>query len=333
MKQFNLTILLTVLMSMVGAKTFAHDIEVKNTSGTTIYYNYINNTELEVTYRGNTVESQDYTGNVVIPESVTIFNRTRKVTRIGEHAFSNCIGLTSVTIPDGVTSIEDGTFMWCIGLTSFTIPVSVTSIGWAAFSSCHGLTSITIPDGVTSIGNLAFSDCHDLTSITIPDGVTSIGYGTFRNCSGLTSVTIPGNVTSIGNEAFNRCSGLTSVTIPGNVTSIGNDAFNNCNNLAEFVSLIQEPFKVSNIVSDFIYNNGTLYVPYGTMEKYKATDGWRQFVWMEESAPTGIQSPKDGSNVTEIQRYTIGGQNINNPQRGINIIKMSDGTTKKVMLK
>lgn len=117
------------------------------------------------------------------------------------------------------------------------------------------------------------------------------------------------------------------------MTNIGWGAFRGNDSLAEIVSLIQEPFEVSNIVSDFIYNNGTLYVPYGTMEKYKTTDGWKEFVWMEESAPTGIQSPKDSFNVTETQRYTIGGQSINNPQRGLNIIKMSDGKTKKVMVK
>lgn len=98
--------------------------------------------------------------------------------------------------------------------------------------------------------------------------------------------------------------------------------------------MIQEPFEVSNIVSNLIYNNGTLYVPEGTIEKYKATDGWKQFVWIEEGMPTGIKQPNaNGADATETQRYTIGGDVINKPQRGINIVKMSNGSVKKVVVK
>ena len=100
------------------------------------------------------------------------------------------------------------------------------------------------------------------------------------------------------------------------------------------MSLIQEPFKVSSIVSDFIYKNGTLYVPEGTIEKYKAAAGWKNFVWMEEGNPLGIKlTNNDGSNATETRRYTIGGESIDHPQRGVNVVKMSDGTVKKVFVK
>ena len=242
--------------------------------------------------------------------------------------------ITDLVIPDGVTSISAYAFQFCDGLTSVTIPASVTTIGKDAFANCDDLTSVTISDGVTSIGQFAFGSCKGLTSVTIPASVTSIGPSAFSGCSGLTSVTIPDGVTTIGQSAFSSCSGLTSVTIPGSVTSIGDWAFNYCDNLADFVSLIQEPFKVSNIVTNFIYNNGTLYVPLGTIEKYKATDGWKQFAWMEEGMPAGIKLPNGNtSNATEVQRYTIGGESINSPQHGINIVKMSDGTTKKVMVK
>ena len=501
MKQTNLLILLTVLVSMFSTKALAYDIAVENEDGKKIYYNYITDgTELSVTYRTNSYNS--YSGDIKIPETVTILNKTRKVTSIGTGAFKDCSGLTSINIPGSVTSIGTEAFSYCRGLTSINIPGSVTSIGAGAFGNCSGLTSITIPDGVTSIGSRAFEYCSGLTSVTIPasvtsigdhafykcsglkkvivkdiaawcgisfngvdsnplggyaklysdedteitnlvipdgvtsissyafelcsgltsvtipasvtsiggwafdycsglkkvivkdiaawcgisfgygnsnplyyaehlysdedteitnliipDGVTSIGSDAFYGCSGLTSVTIPGSVTSIGDRAFYNCSGLTSVTIPdgvtsigwyafygcsgltsvtipASVTSIGLYAFDKCNNLADFVSLIQEPFAVGNIVSDFIYKNGTLYVPQGTMAKYKATNGWKQFLWMEEGVPTSIK-PANGNdnNATEVQRYTIGGESVNHPQHGINIVKMSDGTAKKVMVK
>lgn len=121
-------------------------------------------------------------------------------------------------------SIGDSAFYRCIGLTSITIPDSVTSIGYYAFCNCIGLTSITIPDGVTSIGDYAFY-CSGLTSITIPGSVTSIGDYAFRNCIGLTSITIPDGVISIGKWAFYDCAGLTSITIPNSVTSIGWQVF------------------------------------------------------------------------------------------------------------
>ena len=150
------------------------------------------------------------------------------VTSIGDHAFWDCSGLTSVTIPDGVTSIGDSAFSGCAALTSVTIPEGVTSIGDYAFAYCVSLTSVTIPDGVTSIGDSAFSGCTALTSVTIPGSVTSIGGGAFSGCTSLTSVAIPSSVTEIGGSAFSGCTGLTSVTIPDSVTSIGDSVFSGC---------------------------------------------------------------------------------------------------------
>ena len=162
--------------------------------------------------------------DVVIPK---VYDGKR-VTGIGDAAFLNCSGLTSITIPDSVTSIGENAFYRCSGLTSITIPDSVTSIGYCAFERCTGLTSVVIPDSVTSIGYGAFFGCFGLTSIEIPDSVTSIGDNAFLNCTGLTSITIPDSVTSIGNGAFRACFGLTSIVIPDSVTSIGNDAFSSC---------------------------------------------------------------------------------------------------------
>ena len=149
-------------------------------------------------------------GELVIPEQI----EGLPVTSIGDSAFADCIGLSSITIPEGVTSIGDWAFRGCSSLTSITIPEGVTSIGYVAFRGCSSLTSITIPDSVTSIGDSAFWECSSLTSITIPDSVTSIKGGAFAECIGLSSITIPDSVTSIGDSAFADCIGLSSISIP-----------------------------------------------------------------------------------------------------------------------
>ena len=222
--------LFTVLLLLCSVTVNAHDFEVDG-----IYYKITRSTDktVEVTYSGRfyyTVENE-YTGDVVIPESVVYNGISYSVTSIGERALYDCSGLTSIEIPNSVTSIGNYAFYDCTGLTSIEIPNSVTSIGERAFYRCSGLTSVTIPNSVTSIGEWAFNRCSSLTSVTISNSVTSIGNYAFYGCSGLTSIEIPNSVTSIGEGVFYECSGLTSVTIPNSVTSIGSAAFNSCTGL------------------------------------------------------------------------------------------------------
>ena len=246
----------------------AYDIAVENSDGVTIYYNYYNNgTELEVTRENYYLFH--YSGVVNIPEEVTYMGRTRKVTNIGEYAFSGFGGLTSVTIPN-----------------------SVTSIGRYAFNDCTGLTFMNIPNSVTKIGDYAFHGCSGLTSVTIPNSLTSIGGNAFFGCHGLTSVIIPNSVTIIGEYAFSFCTGLTSVTIPNSVTNIGDYAFKNCSGLTSVISKMENPCNIDDACfHNNAFYNATLYVPKGTTELYKSTDYWSKFLFIEEGEPGSSTQP------------------------------------------
>ena len=241
--------------------------------------------------------------------SVTIPN---SVTYIGEGAFHGCSGLTSVTIGNSVTYIDKGAFGHCSGLISVTIPNSVTYIGENAFAGCSGLISVNIPNSVTSIGQEAFGGCICLISVIIPNSVTSISNYTFSGCRGLTSVTIPNSVTSVGNYAFENCSGLTSITIPNSVSSIGEGAFYGAD-ISTVISLIENPYKINGksswrgAFSTNTFNNATLYVPVGTIDKYKTTGGWKDFLFIEEG--TGPDGGGETPETNTCAKPTIGYQN------------------------
>lgn len=162
--------------------------------------------------------------DVVIPEKID----GRTVVGILEYAFSSCSNITSIVLPNSVTSIGGNSFEGCDSLTNITIPNSVISIGEMAFYYCGSLESVTIPDSVISIGYSAFCGCSSLKSIVISNGLTSIEDYMFSDCSSLTNATIPNSVTSIGRLAFSGCSSLTNITIPESVTNIEENAFDGC---------------------------------------------------------------------------------------------------------
>lgn len=236
-----------------------------------------------------------FRGDYVIPEGVKT---------VGRYAFTECSGLSGVTIPGSVTVIEYDAFSNCDNLTSVCIREGVASIGARAFACCNGLTSVTIPKSVTFIGTAAFSWCYCLEEIrvdkenpaycndekgvlfnkdrsvliwapanlqgsyAIPDGVASIGDCAFGVQKGLTDITIPESVSTIGESAFYGCR-LASITIPKSVMSIGEAAFS-CRSLRFLGNKPEMGENESNqILSEAV--TATIYYPAGD-------DTWTEFI-------------------------------------------------------
>ena len=221
MKQLRFTLLLGLLMSMMGVETFAHDIAVENADGKTIYYWWTNNkTELEVSYQGGSYSSysEEYSGDIVIPKSVTYNGKNYPVTSIGSAAFKTCSSLTSVTIPSTITSIGSSAFSECSGLTS----VHITDIAKWCKISFNDYSSNPL-----YYAHHLFLNGEEIKDLVIPNSVTSIRSNAFRNCSSLTSVTIPSTVTSIGDNAFSGCDGVLIFSGATPPTLIGSSACGN----------------------------------------------------------------------------------------------------------
>ena len=254
-------LLFSLLMLVAATATMsAYDFEVDG-----IYYN-INGDEVTVTSGQTYYES--YSGDIIIPETVTNNGTTYEVTEIARKAFYSCTSLTSVVIPNTVRTIGNSAFSGCNKLCNVTIPASVTTIDEYAFYDCSSIDSVfisditawctiqfgyagnllryakhlilngeevvdlVVPGSVSDIGENAFNGFKGLRSVAICDGVLSIGNDAFYDCTNITSLDLGNTVTTIGPYAFSKCSGLTHLSIPNSVATISFMAFEQCVNLA-----------------------------------------------------------------------------------------------------
>lgn len=190
------------------------------------------------------------------------------------------------------------------------ICTSNDKLGDYAFYGCSGLTSLTLPSSVTEIGEHAFLNCRGLTNFTIPSGVTKIGAGAFFCCYGLISLTIPSSVTAIGSQAFNACSELTSI----------------------YAYMEKLPETGSNLFLGCDEKKCTVYVPKGTGNAYFRSAEFGYFYNIVEFDATGIDKVATSANVKEVSRYSANGQRLSAPAKGLNIVKYSDGSVKKVVV-
>ena len=289
------------------------------------------------------------------------------VTEIGSSAFKGCTDLTSLSLPSGITEIGSSAFKGCTGLTRLSLPSGVNEIGSSAFEDCSGLTSLSLPSGITKIGSLTFYGCTGLTSLSLPSGVTEIGSSAFSGCTGLTSLSLPSSITEIDSYAFKGCTGLkdvsfyincdfdtyltkghpyigvgcgikyylndkeiTSIVVPSSVTTLGKYAFQKCSNLQSVYVSWPTPISAYKTFSETNLGKCTLYVPQGTEQDYWLANVWGDFGNIVEYDPTGIDKVTTSTDAKELSRYSVNGQRLSAPAKGLNIVKYSDGSVKKI---
>lgn len=210
-----------------------------------------------------------------------------------------------------VEFVGDGSFKAYNGEFYDTAKFESSRVGDYLFSYLDGLQTVVLPSCVVSIYDYAFYQCGGLVSVVMPDGLFSIGSHTFLHCSGLTTLSLPSNLTKIGMNAFRKCNGLTSIY--ANMTT---------------------PAEIDQCAFDEnIKANATLYVPNGTYQTYAVANCWRDFLKIKEFDSTGVESVFSTSDVKELSRYTVNGQRLKEPTRGLNIVKYSDGSSRKEIVK
>lgn len=345
-------LLLTSSVLSMAANTFSYKYE-----GTTLKYS--------VTEDGNGCYVINYVnypifikGDVIIPEKAYDGEKFYPVVSIGEQAFNECILLTSIIIPESVTTIGEYAFYNCYNLTSINFPSAITSIGNKAFSYCKALTDFVIPDSVINIGEMAFCGCAELTTITIPKSVSDIGYCAFAGCQNLTQInvdegntqyasdngvlfnknltsliTCPGGITgrykipdtvqNIEYEAFSICKGLSSITIPADIISIPKYAFYYCSGLTEIIYPVIVPLSCfDNIFEDSIYSKAVLKLLEEGVEAAHLVSPWNKFKDIRALSAEELSVSEIYADELEnaIIIYDLQGRRLSGRVKGVNII-------------
>ena len=288
-----------------------------------------------------------------------------QVRSIESNTFYGCSSLASVAIGSGVTTIGDNAFSGCSSLAGITIPQNVTKIGDYVFKGCSSLAEVNIADRDTELalgyngtesplfsgcplkkvyigGNITYQTSSregyspfyrntTLESVTITDKETEISENEFYGCTALKEVSIGDGIEKIGNYAFSGCSALESFSFGTSLKTIGDEAFSDCTAMTKLTAKTQVPPTCGDQALDDINKwSCTLYVPQAQIDAYKAAAQWKEFFFVE---PTGVQGVAVDNDATEVARYNLSGARLTAPQRGINVVRMSDGSTKKVLVK
>ena len=261
---------LVAMLLLIPATALGYDLEADG-----IYYNLVDGHAV-VTNNG---QADCYSGDIVIPATVTHDGITYPVTEVGHSAFKNCTGLTHAVLPASIITIGPRVFESCTSLASMIIPDSVTTMGANVFDKCYAIDSIVIGDRVTSLGDYMFNDCRELEKVVVGKSVTTIGKYAFRGCRSLTDVVLPNSVTTIGAWAFYGCSQLLNVTIGSGVTAIDTHIFYNCTRMESVTCLALTPPSVDYGLFDdsSMYYHAKLHVLPDAVEAYESAEIWKYF--------------------------------------------------------
>lgn len=281
----------------------------------------------------------------LLPNLLTIVLPSRTV-KIGKEVFSMNRNLVSVALPSGLIKIDNGAFSACSNLSAIKLPISLKKIGDYAFSGCTNLTSIVLPPDLTEISDGMFSGAG-LTSLDIPYGVTRIGYHAFSECK-VTSVRLPNSVIETTGFSFSFCENLTSIVLPSSLTGMGGRDFYGCTKLTTIYAYMNVPPRYydtrypdfyfpfefgSNSIMNGVRDNAVLYIPKGSSSAYSKAIDWREFKNIVEFDPTSIENINTAKDIKKTSSYTLDGQRLDHPRRGLNIVKYSDGTVRKILVK
>ena len=223
--EFNQGMLHNICPDEMGAARPAYDVEKDG-----IYYK-IDGDEASVSVRDARFNS--YSGDVVIPASISMDGKNYPVTAIGDYAFSDCEALTSVTMPNSITTTGTGCFMLSPNLKRVTLSENLSTLGSYLFNGCSSLSEVTIPSSVSKISSCAFAHCPSLSQVNINEGITTIEPYAFSNCYGLQELKIPSSVTHIDYFAFYLCNGLKRLELGDGNLLIDYAAFAYCEGLNE----------------------------------------------------------------------------------------------------
>ena len=277
---------------------------------------------------------------------------------IGDFAFYNCSRLTSLTLSSKITKIGTCAFYECSGLKEVKYcinedletyltkghPYIGVNCGINYYLNDKEVTSIVIPSNVTSLGLCAFQNCIGLTNLTLSSNITEIGGSAFEGCSGLKEVKYcinedletyltkghPYIGVNCGINYYLNDKEVTSIVIPSNVTSLGDYAFERCTTLQSVLVSWPTPISAGKAFNKADVSKCILYVPQGTESDYFLVDVWGDFGNIIEYNPTGIDKVTTSTEAKELSRYSVNGQRLSAPAKGLNIVKYSDGSVKKV---
>ena len=253
---------------------------------------------------------------------------------IPRRAFLNCKGLDSLILPSKLKSIGYEAFKGCCNLTKLELPSSVTFISDWAFQDCSALNTLVLPAGIKSIENGTFYGCSALTNMVIPSGVTYIGQEAFENCSSLKKIELPLGLLSIQQYAFQNCCSLQRLTISSSVRFMGLKCLGGCVGLEAIYLCWEDKYAIasydnSSNFSDMPYKKCVVYVPSELYDDYRNAR-WDIWFSMRPYDITSVGNVKTSTDAEEVSRYSVNGQRLSAPTKGLNIVKYSDGSVKKV---